>query len=73
MCPGEVIALEGVEGEDWEETEPLGDGTGSTELSDIRLLGRYGENKGEVFDKIYIKTTKSIKKILRITSSLTTN
>lgn len=38
--PGEDIALEGVGEEDREENEPVGDGTGSTELSDIRLLGR---------------------------------
>lgn len=42
----EVTSFEGVEEEeDWE--EPEGEGTGSTELSDIRLLGRCGrESKG---------------------------
>lgn len=40
-CPEEVTSLEGVEEED-EGEEPEGEGKGSTELSDIRLLGRCG-------------------------------
>lgn len=39
--PEKVTSLEGVEEEE-EGEEPEGEGTGSTELSDIRLLGRCG-------------------------------
>lgn len=40
-----MMSLKGVEEvEDGEGEEPEGDGTGSTELSDIRLLGRCGRD-----------------------------
>lgn len=42
--PEEVTSLEGVE-EVEEGEEPEGEGTGSTELSDIRLLGRCGRER----------------------------
>lgn len=40
--PEEVISLERVAAEEEDGEESVGEGTGSTELSDIRLLGRYG-------------------------------
>lgn len=42
--PEEVTSFEGVEEEE-EGEEPEGEGTGSTELSDIRLLGRCGKKR----------------------------
>lgn len=41
FSPEEVTSFEGVE-ETEDGEEPEGEGTGSTELSDIRLLGRCG-------------------------------
>ena len=50
--PEEVTSLEGVEEEEEEEgEEPVGEGTGSTELSDIRLLGRCGRDRQRNADR----------------------
>lgn len=45
LGPEEVILLERVEVEEEDGEDSEGEGTGSTELSDIRLLGRCGRER----------------------------
>lgn len=45
LGPEEVISLERVEVEEEDGEDSEGEGTGSTELSDIRLLGRCGRER----------------------------
>lgn len=44
--PEVVISLERVAAEEEDGEESVGEGTGSTELSDMRLLGRCGREDG---------------------------
>lgn len=44
--PEVVISLERVAAEEEDGEESVGEGTGSTELSDMRLLGRCGSEDG---------------------------
>lgn len=56
--PEEVTSLEGVDEEADEGEEPEGEGTGSTELSDIRLLGRCGRQRGKDRERCSIRETQ---------------